>query len=314
MEVVSTAWLCLAAGEDRQHGGNDGYDDVVERYYSWDSTVPNHSALAAGDRIVLWDKDALLGTSVIEAITKGFATKTTYVCPACEHAHLKARKTKAPIYICFHCGHQFDVPMRNAKEVTVYRAVHDAGWVDLDGLLTGAELRGLCVSPKSQLSLRRLRWEDFRQALEARVGKSVLRPTDMRSEALAGGHKNVLTRVRLGQGAFRRRLLDAFGAVCAFSGPNPKEVLEAAHLYSYSAVGAHHDHGGLLLRRDLHTLFDAGRLLIEPASRRLRVAPELMAHPTYQAFHDKPLAIELGRGQLGWIKAHWDLHEGGGGP
>lgn len=49
------AWLLFAAGDDRQHGGNDGYDDQPDSYYSWDSTVPNHAALQAGDVVVLWD-------------------------------------------------------------------------------------------------------------------------------------------------------------------------------------------------------------------------------------------------------------------
>jgi len=86
MGSLDTAWLVLAAGDARQHGGNDGYDDVVDRYYSWDSTVPNSSALAVGHAIVLWDKMALLGVSVIEAIQSGEATKTTYSCPNCGQA------------------------------------------------------------------------------------------------------------------------------------------------------------------------------------------------------------------------------------
>jgi len=306
--LLDKAWLVLAAGDARQHGGNDGYDDVVDRYYSWDSTVANNSALAVGDAIVLWDKKALLGVSVIEAIESGQATKTTYSCSQCEHAHLKARKTKLPLYKCFNCGHEFDEPTRVLKEITTYRSRHEAGWIDLDGVLDGAELRGLCVSPKSQLSLRPLRWNDFRQAVESRVGTLALRPTDIRSHSLAGGHTKVLTRIRIGQAAFRRKLLAKYGPVCAFSGAAPKEALEAAHLYSYATEGAHHDHGGLLLRRDLHRLFDVGQLLVDADTKRLRVGTALTAFPAYQALDDQPLAVELRSNQLKWIKDHWELH------
>lgn len=38
---VHRAWLLLAVGDDRQPGGNEGYDDAPESHYSWDSTVPN---------------------------------------------------------------------------------------------------------------------------------------------------------------------------------------------------------------------------------------------------------------------------------
>jgi ribosomal protein L37AE/L43A len=303
------AWLVLAAGDARQHGGNDGYDDVVDRYYSWDSTVANSRAVSVGDAIVLWDKKVLLGASVIDAIESAEGTKTTYSCPRCGQAHLKARKTKRPIYKCFKCGHVFDKPTRNFRDITTYRSRHEAGWNNLDSVLDGGELRGLCVNPRSQLSLRPLRWNDFRQTVESRIGKSALRPLYIRSRALAGGHTQVLTRVRIGQAAFRRALLERYGAVCAFSGPTPKEALEAAHLYSYAAETTHHEYGGLLLRRDLHRLFDVGQLLVDPADQRLRVTNALSDFPAYKALDQQPLAVELKGRQLEWINDHWGLHK-----
>ena len=61
-----TAWLMIAAGDDRQHGGNEGYEDKPDEYYSWDDTVANHARPTAGDQIVLWNKKLLLGASVID--------------------------------------------------------------------------------------------------------------------------------------------------------------------------------------------------------------------------------------------------------
>src|SRR5687767_681397 len=43
------AWLLMAAGDNRGHGGNSGYDDQIDAYYSWDSNVPNHKNLRVGD-------------------------------------------------------------------------------------------------------------------------------------------------------------------------------------------------------------------------------------------------------------------------
>ena len=62
------AWLLMAVGENRQHGGNDGCDDEPDTHYSWDRTVNNHAALKAGDAVALWDKKQLLGVSTIEEI------------------------------------------------------------------------------------------------------------------------------------------------------------------------------------------------------------------------------------------------------
>lgn len=56
------AWLLMAlAPADRSYGGNDGYEDDISRFYSWNSRVPNSRAISVGDRVVLWDKLGLLG-------------------------------------------------------------------------------------------------------------------------------------------------------------------------------------------------------------------------------------------------------------
>lgn len=72
--MATNTWLVLAVGNDRQHGGNAGYDDVPDTHYSWDSTVANHGQISPGDFIVLWDKHRLIGASVIESI----ATDASY--------------------------------------------------------------------------------------------------------------------------------------------------------------------------------------------------------------------------------------------
>ena len=134
-KTFQAAWLVLAVGDDRQHGGNDGYDDIPEEHYSWDSTVPNHAALAAGDAIVLWDKHSLLGASVIEHIEKGNGTKLRHTCPKCDKAGIKERKTFAagsiPRFKCYKCKAEFDVPVSRQESITTYRSRHDVGWVEL---------------------------------------------------------------------------------------------------------------------------------------------------------------------------------------
>lgn len=156
-----SAWLLLAVGDDRQHGGNEGYSDDPPTRYEWDSTVPNHAALLPGDKIALWNKRELLGASVIEQITHGQATKTLFSCRYCGKASIKARKQLSPLYKCYSCKRVFDQPRTRDVEVVTYRSNHVARWVDLSGALAGAELRSLCVRPRSQLSLRPFRWDAF---------------------------------------------------------------------------------------------------------------------------------------------------------
>ncbi|MGI5920968.1 MAG: HNH endonuclease [Syntrophomonadaceae bacterium] len=67
---------------------------------------------------------------------------------------------------------------------------------------------------------------------------------------------------RLGQGAFRVMVTEAYHRRCAISGEKTLPVLEAAHIKPYSQQGPHIPSNGLLLRQDIHTLFDRGYLTI----------------------------------------------------
>lgn len=79
--------------------------------------------------------------------------------------------------------------------------------------------------------------------------------------------EGVLVRPRLGQGTFRLMVTDAYERRCAISGERVLPVLQAAHVRPYSEGGLHRIDNGLLLRSDLHTLFDAGYLTITPDLR-----------------------------------------------
>lgn len=70
------AWLLMAVDHtDRQFGGNDGYTDEPDVFYSWDSRVPNAERVLPGHRVALWDKYKLLGASVVESIAVGSGPK-----------------------------------------------------------------------------------------------------------------------------------------------------------------------------------------------------------------------------------------------
>ena len=71
-----------------------------------------------------------------------------------------------------------------------------------------------------------------------------------------------LTRVRIGQGAFRVLVTDAYSRRCAVSGEKTLPVLEAAHIQPYSISGLNATNNGLLLRADLHKLFDKGYITV----------------------------------------------------
>ncbi|GAA3159962.1 hypothetical protein GCM10010466_58500 [Planomonospora alba] len=79
---------------------------------------------------------------------------------------------------------------------------------------------------------------------------------------------------RLGQRAFQAVVLHAYERRCAVTGDRIRPVLQAAHIRPVSAGGQHRLDNGLLLRSDVHTLFDRGYLAVDP-KYRLRVSPRL---------------------------------------
>jgi putative restriction endonuclease len=81
---------------------------------------------------------------------------------------------------------------------------------------------------------------------------------------------------RLGQRSFQAVVLDAYHRRCAISGTHIPPVLQAAHIRPVTAGGEHRLDNGLLLRSDVHTLFDRGYLGVDP-SYRLLVSPRLRA-------------------------------------
>lgn len=305
-----TAWLALAVGEDRQHGGNDGYDDSPSSHYSWDETVPNHAAVRRGDKIVLWDKHTLLGASTIESVEQGRLVKQFHSCPDCRMAGIKPRKTKEPRFRCQECGAVFDHPRTDSREVTTYRSHHDIAWMDLAGCLSGPELRALCTRPASQLSIRELDWPRFEQAVRRVDPALKLTITNARSDQIAGGHRPRTVRVRIGQAAFRNRLLSHFGEVCAFTGPAPGAALEAAHLYRFSDSGQHHDDGGFMLRRDVHRLFDLGQIAVDPRKMMIDVGEGLLPFAEYASLQGRSLQVPTTTGSRRWLEEHWRLHRG----
>ncbi len=79
---------------------------------------------------------------------------------------------------------------------------------------------------------------------------------------------------RLGQGTFRIAVSDAYGWACAVTGEHSVPVLEAAHIRPYSEGGPHAVSNGLLLRADLHRLYDGGYVTVTP-DLEFRVSPRL---------------------------------------
>lgn len=92
---------------------------------------------------------------------------------------------------------------------------------------------------------------------------------------------------RSGQSRFRASVLAAYGDRCAITGAGASAALEAAHITPWNESQDDDPGNGILLRADLHALFDANLLSIDPATSRVRIAPSLEADPVYGPFNSR---------------------------
>lgn len=93
---------------------------------------------------------------------------------------------------------------------------------------------------------------------------------------------------RRGQRAFRDSLINAYGGRCAITGCDVLDVLEAAHIFPYLGPDTNKVDNGLLLRADLHTLFDCSLIGIDPTTLTVVVSEKLRASE-YGALHGRAL-------------------------
>jgi len=134
--------------------------------------------------------------------------------------------------------------------------------------------------------------------VEARLPSSM--PADERAEDdRAREHRPLygreyLARSRLGQGAFRILVTDAYRRRCAVTGERTLPVLQAAHVKPITESGPNHTDNGLLLRSDLHILFDRGYMTVTPDHRvevSLRIKEEFDNGEEYAHLHGRKLAV-----------------------
>lgn len=126
--------------------------------------------------------------------------------------------------------------------------------------------------------------------LESHTGGEAPNGADMRQRILAEVVR------RQGQGKFRQALMQAYEGRCAMSGCDAPEVLEAAHILPYRGPHSNSVQNGLLLRADLHTLFDLGLAHICPETWTVQIAPEVAG--AYRSFQGQP--ANLPSNQADW--------------
>jgi putative restriction endonuclease len=134
-------------------------------------------------------------------------------------------------------------------------------------------------------------WESVQHALE-RPSTSPQLEFDHAPQARYG--EPILVKPRLGQGAFRVLVTDNYRRRCAISGERTLPALDAAHIKPFADGGEHDVSNGILMRRDIHSLFDLGYVTISPdmkfvVSKKIREEYENGRH--YYAMHGTSIQV-----------------------
>lgn len=334
-ELDRRVWLVLTFGSDRSYGGNLGYEDDPRRLYRYDSDVQNHTRVRPGDVLVVRDRRSLLGLARVADVQSKAGTKTRQRCPTCRTATIVPRTTKRPPYRCAK-GHEFADPLVETDDCVLYEA-HLADFVDAVGLIPISTLRAACPRYAAQPSIQELdpdavRWglgEAAPRAAELLPSHSsadtgrVLSPDDAddgtgspppaasaKEESGSFGKVDERERVarailvRRGQAAFRRALVRRYGARCMITGCELLDIIEAAHIAPYRARPDNAPVNGLLLRTDLHTLYDLDLLGIEPESMKVSLHPAAAA-AGYEPLIGIRLTCEGVRPSIGAMHERW---------
>lgn len=105
---------------------------------------------------------------------------------------------------------------------------------------------------------------ELKRAEEEAEGSVLFDPLNM-----VDGRQKVVRELirRQGQPQFRKKLLRAYAGKCVVTGCHVTAVLEAAHIAPYFGAESNAVQNGLLLRADIHTLFDLGKLKITPEGK-----------------------------------------------
>lgn len=146
------------------------------------------------------------------------------------------------------------------------------------------------------------------------LGRSIVEATISAGKQMAAVNSELEARdvvqraiaVRRGQKGFRTKLLRAYQKKCVVTGCTVVDILEAAHIVPYKGAHTHRVDNGLLLRSDIHTLFDLGLIWVSQ-QRRLQLHAKLR-DGEYGYLHDEPLRAPVELRDLPLLE-HLAYHE-----
>lgn len=296
--MAQQAWSFKAIEKgDLRYWGNDGYHDDSSVFYRYNDSVPNHKNVKQGDIVIIRDREKVLGVSIIEKLETSSTNKTEYKCPhmECNAKKIRPRETIKPKWRCDN-GHVFDERRIVLEPSTEFIANYGSFFKKLkDVSLLKLELESLRYNPQLSIQEVNLHWA---KELIGNLPELVfpLNSGDAENDQhdlLEGDQRKIAYRQikqRRGQKTFRDKLLKS-NPICAVTGCELVDILEAAHIDAYRNSSHNHISNGLLLRSDIHTLFDLNLCAINPQKHTLHFSKRIL-NSGYEIFEGEIIKIK----------------------
>lgn len=160
--------------------------------------------------------------------------------------------------------------LRASGDQQIISSAQDAGPPSETSVVTGTQLANIEKPPDPDSALA---YDEQLEKLADRIEKQAI--FDFESFDDARDFRLTSIVYRRGQSGFRRDLLIAYNGACSITGCRVREVLEAAHIIPYNGGETNNVKNGLLLRSDIHLLFDLFLIAIEPYTHNIRISSVL---------------------------------------
>lgn len=309
-ESTNNLWVLKTVHEeDKASKTIDNYNDSPSEYYNYDSLVANSKQISSGDLAILIDKEKVLGFAHIGHIGTFTGQKTIRRCPECPSTTIDRRTRKLPIYRC-NKGHEFDTPVEELKTVKKFNAIFDHFIVFNGSNDTLKQLRPFYIKGYNQnMSMQLLDMKalglfpDIESILLGNshsLDNTIISPNEGLSKedeaeyqhTETDDRENVLRgiRARRGQQKFREDLCKRYNSTCVITGCKILDILEAAHIMPHRGKKDNHPSNGLLLRADIHTLYDLNLIAIDPKNLHVHFHRKVLKE--YGEFHLNKILVE----------------------
>ena len=182
---------------------------------------------------------------------------------------------------------------------------------DREGMLLGVARLHFADEDRSAIS--KIEWQPigvhhFTGSHFKEAGFMVPPEQDYQPPPQPAGKSARQVRERPGQAAFRRKLKAVYDNHCCISGCTVSEALEGAHIDPYIAPASDNIRNGLLLRSDLHKLFDRHLIAVHPETLKVHVSKRARGNAGYEPLREVALRVPFEpthRPDPGALRRHW---------